>query len=255
MNADGAVNGTGAGFSFSILPPIWQRWWFRTLAGLLVASLAYAVYRYRVSRLLEVAAMRTRIATDLHDDIGANLTRIAVLTEVVRRQRHTDADDHLASIATVARESVTAMSDIVWAISPGRDGLQDLTRKMREHAGEVFAAGDTILTFTAPDVTRDIRLSVDMRRDIYLIFKEAINNAARHADCSRVQVDLQFQGTHLILSVVDDGGGFDAAVDTDGNGLVSMRRRAERLGARFDISSRPGEGTAVRLEVPQTPRP
>ena len=251
VNADGTVNGTAAGFSFSILPPIWQRWWFRTLAGLLVASLAYAVYRYRVSRLLEVAAMRTRIATDLHDDIGANLTRIAVLTEVVRRQRQTDADDHLASIATVARESVTAMSDIVWAISPGRDGLQDLTRKMREHAGEVFAAGDTVLTFTAPDVTRDIRLSVDMRRDIYLIFKEAINNAARHADCSRVQVDLQFQGTQLILSVVDDGGGFDAAVDTDGNGLESMRRRAERLGARFDIRSRPGEGTAVRLEVPQ----
>ena len=150
--------------------------------------------------------MRTRIATDLHDDIGANLTRIAVLTEVVRRQSPTDADDHLASIATVARESVTAMSDIVWAISPGRDGLQDLTRKMREHAGEIFAAGETLLMFTAPDVTRDIRLSVDMRRDIYLIFKEAINNAARHAELLTSAGRSPVQGAHLILSVVDDGG-------------------------------------------------
>jgi signal transduction histidine kinase/sugar lactone lactonase YvrE len=251
VHADGVVNGAVAGFSFTILRPIWQRWWFRTLVGLVVAALAYAFYRHRVSRLLEVAAMRTRIATDLHDDIGANLTRIAVLSEVVRRQRPTAGDAQLASIAAVARESVTAMSDIVWAIRPGRDGLHDLTRKMREHAEEVFAAGETSLTFTAPDATRDIRLTVDMRRDIYLIFKEAVNNAARHAGGSRVQVDLQSQGARLILTVVDDGAGFDAAVEVDGTGLVSMRRRAERLGASFDIRSRPGEGTAVRLEVPQ----
>jgi len=252
VNADGIVSGATAGFSFTILPPIWQRWWLRVLAGLMVGALAYAFHRYRVSRLLEVAAMRTRIATDLHDDIGANLTRIAVLSEVVRRQRSADGDAQLASIAAVARESVTAMGDIVWAISPGRDGLIDLTRKMREHAEEVFATGETSLIFTAPaDGARDIRLSVDMRRDIYLIFKEAVNNAARHADCSRVEVDIQSVGTQLILNVVDDGAGFDAADESDGNGLLSMRRRAERLGARFEVRSRPGEGTAIRLEVPQ----
>jgi signal transduction histidine kinase/sugar lactone lactonase YvrE len=249
-NADGVMSNAAASFSFTILPPIWQRWWFRSLLAALVVALAYAIYRYRVSRLLEVAAMRTRIAADLHDDIGANLTRIAVLSEVVRRQRP-DADDRLASIAAVARESVTAMSDIVWAISPGRDGLHDLTRKMREHAEEVFAAGETELTFAGPDATRDVRLSVDMRRDIYLIFKEAINNAARHADCSRVNVGFRAEGTRLILSIADDGEGFDASAEGDGNGLVSMRNRAKRLTAKFDITSRPGEGTTVRLEVPQ----
>ncbi len=251
INADGVMSGTTAGFSFTILPPIWQRWWFRTFVGLLVSALAYAAYRYRLSRLLEVAAMRTRIATDLHDDIGANLTRIAVLSEVVRRQGHANADEHLASIATVARESVTAMSDIVWAIGPGRDGLNDLTRKMREHAEEVFAAGDTELTFAAPEISRDMRLSIDMRRDIYLIFKEAINNAARHSRCSRVQVGLRSDGNRVILSVVDDGQGFVVAAEDQGNGLASMRSRAERLGARLDITSRPGAGTTVLLEVPQ----
>jgi ligand-binding sensor domain-containing protein/signal transduction histidine kinase len=250
VNADGVTSDATAGFSFVILPPIWARWWFRTVAALLISALAYGFYRYRVSRLLEVMAMRTRIATDLHDDIGANLTRIAVLSEVVRRKGHADADDHLASIATVARESVTAMSDIVWAISPGRDGLNDLTSRMREHAEEVFAANGTALTFTAPTMSRDLRLSVDTRRDVYLIFKEAVNNAARHSGCSRVHVSLQSDDRAVVLSVVDDGTGFDIASEDQGNGLASMRSRGERLGAKFDISSRPGRGTTVKLEVP-----
>lgn len=249
MNADGVASGAVASFSFRILPPIWARWWFRAAALLLISGLAYGLYRNRVSRLLEVAAMRSRIATDLHDDIGANLTRIAVLSEVVRRKGQADTDNHLASIATVARESVTAMSDIVWAISPGRGGLGDLTSRMREHAEEVFAANGTALTFTAPTMSRDLRLSVDTRRDVYLIFKEAVNNAARHSGCSHVHVSLQSDDKALVLSVVDDGTGFDIASADQGNGLASMRSRAERLGAKFDVSSRPGKGTTVQLEV------
>ncbi|HJR58702.1 MAG TPA: two-component regulator propeller domain-containing protein [Vicinamibacterales bacterium] len=248
LNADGSA-GTTAAVSFTILPPIWDRWWFRTAAVLLISALAYGFYRSRVSRLLEVLAVRTRIATDLHDDIGANLTRIAVLSEVVRR-KGPGADDHLASIATVARESVTAMSDIVWAIGPGRSGLSDLTSRMREHAEEVFAAGDTELTFTGPQVDRHVRLSVDTRRDVYRIFKEAVNNAARHSSCSRVHITLQYDARRLILSVVDDGAGFDTASADQGNGLASMRSRAKRLGARVDINSRPGTGTTVELEIP-----
>jgi len=120
---------------------------------------------------------------------------------------------------------------------------------MREHAEEVFAANGTGLPFSAPAANRDLRLSVDTRRDVYLIFKEALNNAARHSGGSRVHVSLDSDGTALVVSVVDDGGGFDPGAEDQGNGLASMRRRAERLGAKFDISSRPGVGTTVRLEV------
>jgi signal transduction histidine kinase/ligand-binding sensor domain-containing protein len=249
VDAAGVVTGAPAGFSFRILPPIWQRWWFRTAAALLIAGLAYGFYQYRVSRLLEVVAMRTRIATDLHDDIGANLTRIAVLSEVVRRKGHPDTDEQLASIATVARESVAAMSDIVWAISPDRDGLKDLASRMRDHAEQVLGTNGTELTFSAPSSDRDMRLSVDTRRDVYLIFKEALNNAVRHSGCSHVRVSLTPDHSGLVLSVVDDGAGFDVESEDQGNGLASMRNRAERLGAKFDISSRPGGGTTVRLEV------
>lgn len=252
VNADGVTSDATAGFSFTILPPIWQRWWFRTAAVLLISGLAYSVYRYRVSRLLELVAIRTRIATDLHDDIGANLTRIAVLSEVVRQKGHGNADDQLASIATVARESVAAMSDIVWAISPGRDGLNDLASKMREHAEELFSANGAALTFAAPAMAGDLRLSVETRRDVFLIFKEAVNNAARHSGCSHVNVSLQADAAALILSVVDDGAGFDTASADQGNGLASMRTRAGRLRAKLDIFSRPGKGTSVLLEIPPT---
>jgi len=114
---------------------------------------AYRLYRYRVTRLLEVANMRTRIATDLHDDIGANLTRISILSEVAKQQfgngKHESANP-LSSIAEIARESVASMSDIVWAINPERDSLRDLTRKMRQHADEVFTLRNIDLQFNAP---------------------------------------------------------------------------------------------------------
>jgi hypothetical protein len=141
VNSDGLVSSAPAVVTFTILPPVWLRWWFLTLLALAVTAMAYAIYRYRVARLLEIANMRTRIATDLHDDIGANLTRISILSEVAKQQFRNgghESQNPLTSIAEIARESVASMSDIVWAINPERDSLRDLTRKMRQHADEVF---------------------------------------------------------------------------------------------------------------------
>src|SRR5205807_5299692 len=117
VNSDGAVSPVPATVRFTILPHIWQRWWFLSLAAAWIAAMAYAAFRYRVKRLIEVANIRTSIAADLHDDIGANLTRIAVLSEVARQQLGSSSEDGpLPSIARISRESVSAMSDIVWAI-------------------------------------------------------------------------------------------------------------------------------------------
>ena len=155
VNSDALVSDTPASVSFTVLPPIWGRWWFIMLAALALTAAAYMLHRARVIRLLEVAQMRTGIATDLHDDIGANLTKIAILSEVARRQepsRDADrpVDRSLASIARIARESVAGMSDIVWAISPARDNLGDLVRRMREHVEEVFAVRNLEVVFHAP---------------------------------------------------------------------------------------------------------
>jgi signal transduction histidine kinase len=256
VTSDGAVSPTLATATFTVVAPVWRRSWFVLLAAGSVGSLAFAISRRRVNRLLEVANMRTRIATDLHDDIGANLTRIAVLSEVAR-QRHAAAaapDEPLAAIAALSRESVGAMADIVWAIGPERDRLGDLVRKMREHADDVLSALDVRLTFTVAADPQDDRIDLDIRRDLFLILKEAINNAARHAGCSAVDVTFGREDGSLTLTISDNGRGFDPAADADGNGLINMGRRAARIGGALDIKTRPGTGTTIRLVLPIRPR-
>ena len=210
-------------------------------------------YRFRVAQLLKLERVRTRIATDLHDDIGANLTRISVLSEVARQQDG-DGDSpvsgSLQAIAEIARESVASMSDIVWAINPQHDGLIDLTRKMRRHAEEVFMLRGIELKFIAPDPAPDLKLGVDVRRNLYLVFKEAVNNAARHSDCARAEIELRVEGAWLRLTVSDNGRGFDPAARTEGNGLLSMRRRAADLGGELSLESQIGASSRVRLTIP-----
>lgn len=238
--------------SFRILPPIYKRWWFIAFCVLLFGSIAFAVYRYRVARLLEMANMRTRIATDLHDDIGANLTRIALLSEVAKQQlaQNENAENGtnpLSSIANIARESVSSMSDIVWAINPERDHLIDLIRKMRQHSDEIFTLREIQLKFNAPDPETNLKLGVAARRDLLLIFKEAVNNAARHSNCSKVEINFRVESRMLSLTIADDGKGFAPSFDGEGQGLRSMKHRAENLGGTLIVDSSNEHGTTVKF--------
>ena len=247
LTSDGVVSTTPAIITFRILAPIWQRWWFVSLLVGFVGFAVYAGVRYRVAGLVEVANMRTQIATELHDDIGANLTRIALLSEVAAQR---EGSPPLASIARIARESVGAMSDIVWAINPKRESLLDLTRRMRQHADELFTLRGIDLTFTAPGGADSRRLSADLRRDLLLTFKEAVHNAARHSGCSAVQISLVADRHRLTLEVTDNGSGFDALTESEGQGLTNMRKRARRLGGELEITTAAGRGTTIRLSVP-----
>jgi signal transduction histidine kinase len=255
VTAEGGSSSRPAKVRFRIAPPLWQRWWFLGLAATVAAAAAYAFYRYRVARILEVAEMRTRIATDLHDDIGANLTKIAILSEVARQRLGNGGSEDvtpLGSIARISRESVSAMSDIVWAINPKGDSLLDVVRRMRRHAEEVFAAGNVSLAFAAPETDGTSRVGISVRRDLFLIFKEAVNNAARHSRCTHVAIDLRAEGSWLELRIIDDGAGFDSTAESEGQGLASISRRAEKMGGRIEVESHPGQGTTVRLRVPCT---
>ncbi len=251
VTSDGAVSPQPAVVTFTVLRPIWQRWWFLALSAALLISAAFALYRYRVARILELANVRTRIATDLHDDIGANLTKIAILSEVVRQQlgdSKGEKDDPLSSIARISRESVAAMSDIVWAVNPRRDSLRDLVRRMRRHAEEVFVTRDIRLDFRAPEP--NLKLGVDVRRDLFLIFKEAVNNAVRHSGCSRVAIALAVTGQSLELEIYDNGVGFDPKAESDGQGLTNMRERARKLGGELELTSEQPGGTRIHIRVP-----
>ncbi len=254
INSDGLQSPAPATLQFRVLAPFWQRWWFLTLVALAFGLAVYALIRYRVGRLLELERVRTRIAADLHDDIGANLTRIAILSEVANAQLNQSVplvETPLSSIANISRESISSMSDIVWAINPKKDSLFDLIGRMRRLAEDLLPSRGIDCDFQAPEGEANIKLRSETRRDAFLIFKEALNNAVRHSGCRQVTIVLQQERHRFTFSVSDDGRGFDQAEAGDGHGLANMRRRAEGLGARLSIISHCGQGTTITLTIPR----
>jgi ligand-binding sensor domain-containing protein/two-component sensor histidine kinase len=259
ISPGGAVSPMPAAVSFTVLRPVWQRWWFVTLAGAAIALMAYGAFRYRVMRLIELERVRTRIATDLHDDIGASLSRMAILSEVVKHQTQTDHQESagmLAEIAESARSLVDSMSDIVWSIDPRKDDLKNVVTRIRAFASDVLEARGIEWEFKAPEDLEQVKLPPDTRRHLFLIFKEAITNIARHSGSTRANVRLQVEHHRLCAEIADNGRGFSfPACEPNharlgGNGLTNMSARAVELGGELRIDSAPGRGTKLKLTVP-----
>jgi len=253
-----AIDGEGQvsapeSFAFSIRPPFWRRGWFAALLTITLAGSAALAYRLRVARLIELERVKMRIATDLHDDVGASLSQIAVLSQYASRQAARGAPETGASlerITELAGSVVDAMSDVVWSINPSRDRMSDLVHRMRRFAVDLFSDGATVLRLDLPENPSDEPLDPEVRRQVYLVFKEALRNAVRHADAREVEASLVRQGTGLVLAVRDDGGGIDGGAGSDGAGLESMRQRAARIGGTLEIRPRDGRGTEVLLRIP-----
>jgi len=144
---------------------------------------------------------------------------------------------------------VDAMSDIVWAVNPNRDHLSDLTQRMRRFASEVFSARGIRFHFDEPDSARDTRIAAEVRREVFLIFKEGANNIARHSCCTEVEITLQIDRRMIVLKLSDNGNGFDASRTGGGEGMFTMRKRAEKLGGKLTVISTPGIGTTLILNA------
>jgi signal transduction histidine kinase len=254
ISIGGLVSPEPAVVAFRILPPFWRRWWFVAFVAGLLGATGYAFHRLRLRRVVELERVRTRIATDLHDDIGSSLSRVSILSEVVRQQvqgdRPQEAEPLLEQIADTARGLVDSMGDIVWAINPRRERASDLIQRMRRFAGDTASGRGVALKFRAPEEAQERRLDLNLRRQVYLVFKEAVNNVVRHSGCREAEVELAIKGGWLALVVTDDGCGFDLGANGQGHGLDSMRARAEDVGGTLEVESAPGGGTTVRLRVP-----
>ncbi|HEX6903751.1 MAG TPA: two-component regulator propeller domain-containing protein [Thermoanaerobaculia bacterium] len=227
-------------------------WWRRTglvlslaAAGLVLgAALAVA---FRVRQLLAVERLRAAIAADLHDQIGAGLTEVAVLSEVAGRK----AGDlpELERIAATSRDLIDRMGDIIWLVNPRRDSLEDLFLRLKDSFAELFAHRGAVFAMSNLNPLAGARLDMAQRQHLYLLFREALHNALKHSRCGRVELTLALRDRQLVAVLRDDGRGFDPGLpDLEGDGLSTMRRRAEKLGGQLTIESSPA-GTAVRLEV------
>src|SRR5215471_11606754 len=258
VNEEGIVSTEPAALRFRILPPVWQRWWFIVTAAAMSGLLAYSLYRLRLAQLIELERVRTRIATDLHDDIGSSLSRMAILSEVVKRQQGSplESGPMLTEIADSARGLIGSMRDIVWSVDPRRDDLNSLISRVRQFACDVLEPRGIKWDLEGPRQQGRIKLGPDERRHLFLIFKEAINNIARHAECSSVLVSIAIDHSKLRASVLDDGRGFTPLLDespttngSQGHGLSNMRLRATQLGGTLEVQSTPGRGTRLDLVI------
>ena len=251
-NAVGGVSPRPASVSFTVVPPVWQRGWFLALTAALLGFGLLGAHVLRGRRRAELRRIRASIMRDLHDDIGAGLSQIAILSEVAREKAEGNGD-LLPRIAGVSRELVDSMADIVWAIDPAKDHLSDLTLRMRRVAGDLLTPRQIELSFTGPGASQDRALASEPRRQLYLVFKEGLSNAVRHSGCRNVDIEFRIDEAGLILRISDDGTGFDPVSASGGHGLHSMRDRARELGGTLEISSGAESGhagTALTLRAP-----
>ncbi len=251
INSEGEASPVPATVDFRVAPPVWQRAWFQGLLIAIAMAAAFWVHRARVARLVAIERVRTRIATDLHDDIGSSLSQIAILSEVAhQRSAGSHAGEPIERIGALSRELLDSIGDIVWAIQPHKDHLSDLKQRMRRFAADVLSARNVEMHWSVSDSGRDLELDTELRRQVYLIFKESINNIARHSQASEARIALRVGDRQLALEVSDNGCGMKNGGHHDGNGLESMKLRAARLGGELQVRSSAGQGTTVLLRAP-----
>ena len=231
------------------------------IIGTMILALFAAILfnRYKLKKKLEqqdqLLAVRSDIAKDLHDEIGSTLTSIKILSEVSQNNLQKDqqkASSLLYKITEQSSQMQQGMSDIIWAIKPDNDKLENMLVRMREYASHTLEPKNILTTFLVDEQSLSQSLDMQQRRDFFLIFKEAINNAAKYSQATKVEVSIEKKKDQLQLSVVDNGVGFITGKETSSNGLKNMKTRAEALKGFVTIKSGPGNGTTVLAIVPAT---
>ena len=230
--------------------PFWRTWWFRLLMLAILVGIIYSFYRYRINELLKLQAVRNRISTDLHDEIGATLSGIGILSTIAKNQidKNHPAYFLLERISDDALTVGNAIDDIVWSINPKNDDLSNIIARLRRNASELLDAKNINYQIITPENLDDVKMTMEQRRNLYLIFKEAINNLLKYAECSQVTIKIHIENRNFNLIIIDNGKGFDATKFSSRNGIKNMKTRAENLKGRFILDSKEGQGTKVDLE-------
>lgn len=244
--------GVPAFFAFIINPPYWQTWWFYTSIGLLVLLLFYAIYLNRIRQLLKLQKVRNRIASDLHDDIGSTLTNINILTEISRKNlgQPLEAEKFLKRIAEEVTITSEALNDIIWSVNTSNDSMEEMVSRIRRYAADLFDNSNVLCHLELDDKIAGKKMSMELRRDVYLICKECMSNMVKHAAASNVWIQVTLHRNKLQLTFKDDGKGFDATVVTSRNGLKNIRSRTKKWKGQINFKTADGNGTVIEISLP-----
>jgi len=233
-------------YNFYILRPWYQQWWFYTLLVILLAAVLFGLYKYRVNQLLKLERLRRKIASDLHDDIGSTVSSINIYTQLIKNGQRTEA--YVDAIQANTAEVISSLDELVWNVNPKFDSLEQLVDKMKLFALPLLSDNNIACRFDATIENGKKLLTPEWRTHIYLIFKEAVNNAIKHAQCTECNIRIAQAGKWLTLSIHDNGKGFDIpAAMPRRNGITNMQQRAANLKGNLRISSQPGNGTHITL--------
>lgn len=259
-NNDGVWSEQDATLAFIVRPYFWQALWFQLIvAGGCLAATSFVAHRVAARRLSREADRirweaaldreRTRIARDMHDQVGASLTQIALLSELA--QGSGQPSGHLPQLTTTARQAITDLDEIVWAVNPRHDNLASLFEYLGQQAVDLLRAAGLRCRVEFPADGPARHLPADFRHHLFLIVREALNNAVKYAGAGEVRLAAEIDSRGLRLAITDDGRGFPAAsANGNGNGLANMQARAEALGGECRIASQPGAGTTITVRLP-----
>jgi len=269
-NNDGVWNDTGSAISLKVLPHFWETWWFDVTTILLLAGAVISGVRFAMTRNLRrklellkqqqtIERERERIARDIHDDLGAGLTQIMLQSALARRESQEQTQAHLAQISGTALELVSAMDEIVWAINPENDTLDGLVTYVGKYVEEYVAKAGMRCRLDLPAQVPAIFLSAEVRHNLFLAIKEALNNAVKHAQAAEISFLLRMRSCSFSFVIQDDGRGLvqdvtgtppaDGGRVSSGHGLRNLAQRLEKIGGSCTIKSEPGKGTEVELTV------
>ncbi len=258
-NSDGIWNNEGQTLTLKILPHYYETWWFRLLAGLVAGVLMVGAVRYVVTRRLHqkmeqlarqqaIERERARIAKDIHDDLGANLTLIAVLGDLAR---HEKAGERIQKMASTARQAVKSLDEIVWAVNPRNDTLAHLLDYTGQYAVDYLRAAGVRCLLDVPEHTPRREVPSNVRHNLFLVVKEALQNIVKHAQATAVWLRIGVTNEGLRVVIEDNGRGFVSVTETAlTDGLRNMRQRMDEIGGTYRIESRPGQGTEIIVELP-----
>jgi signal transduction histidine kinase len=258
----GMPSGDQASLGFEVLAPFWKTTWFWVSAMYAVAANVFAGWRYQISRQLKLEnarlaqqqvleAERFRISRDIHDDFGARVTQISLLSSSAQQREGLSPEVRadFSAVTEMSRNLVGSLYETVWAISPENDHLDSLATYICQMANQLCAQAGLKCRLQIPDLPHEIPVSSSIRHNLVMTVKEAINNIIKHAGATEAQIKVHFENGLLAIEVKDNGKGFDPSIRRRGNGLANMERRMKALGGCWTQSSKPGEGTSVRLEI------
>jgi ligand-binding sensor domain-containing protein/two-component sensor histidine kinase len=249
-NNNGVWNNNGASLTIIVSPPFWQTWWFILLCATAVGAIIYLFYRYRLNAALRVERLRTRISTDLHDDIGSTLSSISILSDMVMHDAaNGNSKEMLYEIKENSVNLMEKMDDIVWSINPRNDSLEKLLLRIKRFAAQLFEAKSIEYEINISENIHSFKLPMEIRQHLYLMIKEAINNIIKHSGCTQANICIKNLHDNLLIKIHDNGKGFNASEISYGNGLINLKERALAIHANLAVQSQEITGTEIRIEL------